>query len=134
MLHERQRRVRLPALFRDFPVMVGLTFVLSSPRPHQVCIRKGRYGLANLSFFTAVRDIGFEARSSQEKNLTIKDIYGQEVVDAFFKTEATCAVVLLSQSSQLLVDSQGDVMSQQIAVIQETKHRVLCPQSDEAAD
>lgn len=84
--------------------------------------------------FTAVRDIGFEARSSQEKNLTIKDIYGQEVVDAFFKTEATCAVVLLSQSSQLLVDSQGDVMSQQIAVIQETKHRVLCPQSDEAAD
>ena len=35
----------------------------------------------------------------QEKNLTIKDIYGQEVVDAFFKSE-------------------GDVMSQQIAVIQ----------------
>lgn len=29
---------------------------------------------------------------TQEKNLTIKDIYGQEVVDAFFKTEASSAV------------------------------------------
>lgn len=105
MLHVRQRRVRLPTLFRDFPVMVGLTFVLSSPRPHQVCIRKGRHDAARTSkpVFTAVRDIGFEARTSQEKNLTIKDIYGQEVVDAFFKTEATCAVVLLSQSSQLQI-------------------------------
>jgi len=24
---------------------------------------------------------------AKEKNLTIKDIYGQEVIDAFFKTE-----------------------------------------------
>lgn len=42
----------------------------------------------------------------KEKNLTIKDIYGQEVVDAFFKTE-------------------GDVMSQQIAVIQDFRNESL---------
>lgn len=76
-------------------------------------------------------------RSSQEKNLTIKDIYGQEVVDAFFKTEATAATadvvslfapVCCKVSKRFsLFFSQGDVMSQQIAVIQETKHRVSCP-------
>jgi len=42
----------------------------------------------------------------KEQNLTIKDIYGQEVVDAFFKNE-------------------GDVMSEQIAVIQDFRNESL---------
>jgi len=50
----------------------------------------------------------------KEKNLTIKDIYGQEVVDAFFKTE-------------------GDVMSQQIAVIQDFRNESLPDSILEAA-
>lgn len=50
----------------------------------------------------------------EEKNLTIKDIYGQEVVDAFFKTE-------------------GDVMSQQIAVIQDFRNESLPDSTLQAA-
>ena len=50
----------------------------------------------------------------KEKNLTIKDIYGQEVIDAFFKTE-------------------GDVISQQIAVIQDFRNASLPDSTLEAA-
>eukprot|EP00439_Symbiodinium_sp_Y106_P077874 s16_g16.t1 len=43
------------------------------------------------------------SRSHKEQNLTTKDIYGQDVIDAFFKTE-------------------GDVLSEQIAIIQDLMH------------
>eukprot|EP00435_Cladocopium_sp_Y103_P046056 s1381_g13.t1 len=71
------------------------------------------------SLRTASQSIRDRTRSSvgkkaPEKNLTIKDIYGQEVVDAFFKTE-------------------GDVMSQQIAVIQDFRNESLPDSTLEAA-
>jgi len=46
----------------------------------------------------------------KEQNLTTKDIYGQDVIDAFFKTE-------------------GDVLSEQIAIIQDYRNHSL-PESE----
>lgn len=44
----------------------------------------------------AVQGCGFFClERTQEQNLTIKDIYGQEVVDAFFKNEAAYFGIVL---------------------------------------